>query len=1224
MLRSSVSVLALLFLLETSSFAKTPYSAYEMREVETSEESKIRDLRTQEITQIRIALGRRTPTNRRADLYFRLAEIYLEDYRAQFMLEGRVHEKRIEKHIEDKFIDRAHSRPSLYAGIKACQEIIGFRIPFPRMDEIYYFLGFYHSELEDRKSSAHYYLALTQSYPNSRFLGVAYKELGDFASSEAQFQKSSEYYEKALQRSPAERRPPILHKLAWSYYRIRLYDRAVSTMKEAIAGTSQYGDRYLPLKEEALRDIATLMTETGRVEEAIRYFEQVAGDSKTYPKILEKLGRQYERNVELPKAIMVYETLLKTHPESESAFRVRVKLIELDIKQKNLPKALSRLKGLEIYSGGEQETQTAAQNIRVLTRKIAVDHHQTYRKTKSRPDLEIAEGFYTAYVLTFLAKNDPHHEIPEIQMYLAEVKRDLGKSREVADLYKKVLASKDSRYAKDAGLLWTASLIEAMKAAPQSSGAEPSALEKDFIEAADLLNENLGDSKEAKEASLRATQVLAGYRSTRPEAIQRIQKIIANWPKSSQALIAAQLWLQLCLDHKPQPNLEELAQIVKDLRGNSALMENDRAAQHGKLKAALDGQVTRLQVNEIAEKEKKREYTSAARSYEDFAAGTRDRDVAEKSYTNAMGLYLKEMGTSDTSGPILALIATWTKRYPQSPRAIESTRTAATNALIRGKFDLSAQLFEILGNDMRDPDSLETAGRIFEATAERAKAQQCWAGYLVHYGSSPNRWRVALHLARSHEGAGQDADASRAYRYCAASSEVAFQAECNARLADLYIKNRDVAQAKALYKKVADGTSGAGRRTASVRSKRSTPKAVAQRSPKMTGAVSPYVGYARYRLAELTESEASFVPLKFPEAQLQKALAQRLGFLEPLSKAYQSAVQVGGPWGVAALHRLALWATRFADEVDTIEAPSSLQGPSLEKFRRDLKSVSNPLREKAKITWNEAYTKASNSSILSPVLPEIADHLADYKVNFPGRAQGPQGSFQVSGNYIHVTDSDQKAEAFTKVRDRLIKNAQDASAWLDYGNLLWGDEKSLLAKLAFERALGLNRKNPAVLNNLAVVILKSEGQENWVAAAEATQLFEEALQIDDFFIHSKMNLASLLNYYRVFGRAKTLWDQVLVKSPNNPDALDGFGVALQGTGNTTAAAGSFRKAKDQGADSSRFVAIYHEGAKYSVEGVDGADRCVDRMDGLSSGLQGFEARAVEYLKGKCEQWKKKD
>jgi hypothetical protein len=73
-----------------------PYTQQERKSVQSEKEAQIDEIRNQEITQLRIALGRRLPTNRRADLYLRLAEIYLEAYRAEFLIEGRVHDKRIE------------------------------------------------------------------------------------------------------------------------------------------------------------------------------------------------------------------------------------------------------------------------------------------------------------------------------------------------------------------------------------------------------------------------------------------------------------------------------------------------------------------------------------------------------------------------------------------------------------------------------------------------------------------------------------------------------------------------------------------------------------------------------------------------------------------------------------------------------------------------------------------------------------------------------------------------------------------------------------------------------------------------------------------------------------------------------------------------------------------------------------------------------------------------
>src|SRR5262249_8392401 len=141
-------------------------------------------------------------------------------------------------------------------------------------------------------------------------------------------------------------------------------------------------------------------------------------------------------------------------------------------------------------------------------------------------------------------------------------------------------------------------------------------------------------------------------------------------------------------------------------------------------------------------------------------------------------------------------------------------------------------------------------------------------------------------------------------------------AECGARLADLYMRNQDVERAKSMYRKV-----GASRETASVKKKKKKKKAPEPVEPS-EGESSPFVSYARYRLARLLGEGGRFSPLVMPEASLKRALNQRLEFLEPLGRAYLSAVQAGGPWAIAALDRLANWVINFADEVDRISPPA--------------------------------------------------------------------------------------------------------------------------------------------------------------------------------------------------------------------------------------------------------------------------------------------------------------
>src|SRR5690606_6943012 len=126
-------------------------------------------------------------------------------------------------------------------------------------------------------------------------------------------------------------------------------------------------------------------------------------------------------------------------PKDEAAFRVRVKLFELDLRRENYASAMKRIHGIEIPSSGDGDTEIAVRNLRVLVRKTAIDAHEDYRKTQNKNSLAVAESFYTVYLTQFLAKDDDKKETPEIQMYLAEVKRDLGKSQDAASLYKQVI-----------------------------------------------------------------------------------------------------------------------------------------------------------------------------------------------------------------------------------------------------------------------------------------------------------------------------------------------------------------------------------------------------------------------------------------------------------------------------------------------------------------------------------------------------------------------------------------------------------------------------------------------------------------------------------------------------------------------------------------------------------------------------------------------------------------
>jgi tetratricopeptide (TPR) repeat protein len=336
-------VLALTFALSGPVRAYAGYSDGEMRATETTDEGKIRDLRDQEVKQLNATLSMRMPKNRRADLYFRLAEIYLEAYHSEYVLEGRVHEKHLSAGVNESGIDHLHSKPYLTLGIKSSKDILSLGISYPKLDQVYYFLGFNYAELGDLKESTHYFQELVKRFPSSEFASEAYHELGDTEFDATHYRKALGYYQQAIDHGKSEAIPRIYHKLAWCYYRTKQFDLAISTMKKAIELSQTSGEKFLSLREEALRDMAVFYTETDRVDEAIAYFRDTIHDPSFYPAMLERLGKQYERNVEPIKATQVYESLLKTNPDSEASYRVLVKLVDLDLRRGHYAQAIARI-----------------------------------------------------------------------------------------------------------------------------------------------------------------------------------------------------------------------------------------------------------------------------------------------------------------------------------------------------------------------------------------------------------------------------------------------------------------------------------------------------------------------------------------------------------------------------------------------------------------------------------------------------------------------------------------------------------------------------------------------------------------------------------------------------------------------------------------------------------------------------------------------------------------
>ncbi len=1174
--------------------ASTAVGGYSQAEIESiigPEEAQIRELRLQEIQQLRLTLGRRQPENRKAELYYRLAELYQEGYHAEFLLEGRLHELKREQGRADRTILRARSRSYLLSGVKVCQELLALGIPFERSDRVYLFLGINYAELDRKAESLQAFETLIRRFPDSPYAADAYRELGDSEVEQRRYERAQAWYEKALEKEKGQLRPRLLHKLSWTCYRRRQFDRAVETLKEAVRLAEAGNDQFVSMKEELLRDLAIFMTETGKVDEALLYFKKAAGDRDYYPKALERLGRQYERNADPVKATLVFETLLQTRPEDEAAYRVMVKLVDLDLRRGKLAEALKRLDSQRIHEleEGQPDTRTATQNLRAMIRKVATDRHERFRRDGDSTSLIVAERFYGVYLDKFLKNRVADPETTEIRMYLAEVKRDLGKAKEASALYRQIVESRDPRYAKDAGKFWLASLSEAIKKAAkeapaQKSADSPSALENEFVAAADALSASLSESVEGRDAALRAAQVLAGYSTTRKEALGRVARLVSVAPQSAQGQTAARLWVQILVDGLADgATLAELPEALRALRGNDALLSADKASG-AKLEAELTQAERKMRIGAITAAEKRKDFAAAGKGYEEFALSGK---VAGTSALQAWVSAIQSYSQAGDFSSVERVGAELMTRGGDSRKTLAALQSAATSALIDGQFDASARLFEVCGKGGLSAESLETAALIWAALDQKTEARRVLEIHLKLHPQHPARGSLMLRLAKSLESSGRQDEAIQRYLACG-NAPGAQQAECQVRAADLQWSRGNARVALSGWKKASQGPA------------------------------SPFVGYARLKLLEqLERSHAeNSKPIELPEANLKAAVQQRMKALGELSQAAEGVVESPGPWGIAALDRLAAWVLRFAEELEALSPPEGASEEASKAFREGIASVSLPLRKKAEESWQKAYQNAVRGEWLSPIVPALGDRLASAAAKGPwkGLAQGTRGGFRLAG--ISPDGGKEGKEAsMVRIRASLVQNPTDSPAWVDYGNLLWGSGQPGLARLAYDRAGQLNPRSPAALNNRGVAGLGGVSEEEWWKVEESDAFFQEALAKDAAFVPALMNRALLLNYYRLFPRSLKLWESLVSRS-QAPEVLDGFAVALQGNSKMEAAEAQFRKATQAGASEGRWVRVFHEAARKK-----NPRQCLESLSQTSGPGSGFEQQAYDTLKRSCEKWK---
>ena len=189
--------------------------------------------------------------------------------------------------------DNSGSKRWRLKAIKIYQAILKGFPQFLRADEALFYLAIALQETGKPDAAAKRLAQLIQDYPQSRNTPVAYVLIGEYYFENNNAYKALAAYQEAAKYTSSPKYGFAQYKLAWCYYNLGEYGKAIATMRSVVAYTmSADKEGQMTLQEAALKDLTRFFADAGEMDEAYVYFNKL-GKRGLIVKMLERLATTY-------------------------------------------------------------------------------------------------------------------------------------------------------------------------------------------------------------------------------------------------------------------------------------------------------------------------------------------------------------------------------------------------------------------------------------------------------------------------------------------------------------------------------------------------------------------------------------------------------------------------------------------------------------------------------------------------------------------------------------------------------------------------------------------------------------------------------------------------------------------------------------------------------------------------------------------------------------------
>ncbi len=365
----------------------------------------------------------------KADLLFQLSERYWEKSKylcRKEMLKFSEDEKKVGRGQEPRREGRRrekedHRESELYRSetLRLYETVLREYPSYDRKDEVLFDLGYNLYEIGKKDQAVKRYEELMKGYPNSKFIGDTYVQLGNHYFDVANnLGKAKEMYEKAFTNKDPKIKSYALYKLAWCDFNGGEYEKALKKLQDVVDFTEKQekAREFTDLKTEALQDSVTMFVQLNRADDAIAYYKAKAG-KKTQVKLITRMGYALVDAGHHENGIKTFRLLLGDNPVAESAPDFTQAIIKAyeGLRQRDNVKAETK-KMAELYRPGSSWWKANESKKDVLRngfnvaeeamRTIVTEYHQEAQKTKQAGTYRLAGDIYKQYVDAFASGDD--------------------------------------------------------------------------------------------------------------------------------------------------------------------------------------------------------------------------------------------------------------------------------------------------------------------------------------------------------------------------------------------------------------------------------------------------------------------------------------------------------------------------------------------------------------------------------------------------------------------------------------------------------------------------------------------------------------------------------------------------------------------------------------------------------------------------------------------------